>query len=94
MIDFSQVKKMIYFPHKMERRREPRLIYVLERRGNDWKGNPEMEELLQGRFALYAMHRCQPYSDGLWAACRKWIEKRDTLENEFIMMMEKGVWNE
>lgn len=94
MIDFSQVRTLIYFPHKMERRREPVIIYVLERRGEDWKGNTDMEELLSGRFALYALRRCQPYSDSLWSACQRWMEKRQALEEEFKAMMEKGVWNE
>jgi len=94
MIDFSAVKQMIYFPHKMERKQDPKIIYVLERRGNDWKGNTDLQELLKGRFGLFALHRCQPYSDGLWGACLEWMKKKQALEDEFKRMMEKGVWNE
>lgn len=94
MMDFGKVKKMIYFPHKMERATDPHIVYVLERWGEEWKGNTSMEELLSGRTAFYALRCCQPYSDGLWGACQKWVEKRDALEAEFKAMMEKGVWTE
>lgn len=94
MINFGAVKQMIYFPHKLERNQDPKIIYVLERRGDDWKGNTNLEELLAGRFGLFALRRCQPYSDGLWGACLAWIQKRQDLEQEFKAMMEKGVWKE
>lgn len=92
MLDFSNVRKMIYFPRAWETRKDPYVVYVIERWGPDWKGNTDYQELLKNKFAFYPLRRCQPYSDGLWAACLRWSQRRQELKDEFEAMMDKGVW--
>jgi len=91
MLDFSHLKKMIYFPPGYHRLTYPQIIFVIERWNADWKGNTDAEQLLEGKFAFYADRRCQPYSDELWAACEDLIARRKELDRVFENLMKKGV---
>ena len=91
MIDFGAVQKFIYFPRPHERQGDPYVIYVLDKWGEEWRGNPDPAELLQRQFSTYLIARCQPYSEELWARCQDWIDRRTALNEEFEQLMKRGV---
>ena len=91
MIDFSHLKKFIYFPRAHERRPDPFVIYALDKWGREWRGNVNAAELLERKFQFYVDVRCQPYSEELWAACREWSERRRKLAEDFESLRLKGV---
>lgn len=91
MIDFSGLKKKIYFPGRDERQTVPYVIYVLQPWGPNWIGNTDANALLAGDKKFYAMDRTQPYSDELLEACAAWKQRRDDVDNEFERLMMEGV---
>lgn len=91
MIDFSALRKFIYFPHAYQRTNAPYIVYVLDKWGESWKGGRDVEEVLAGKFSFYAITRCQPYSEELWQACLKLIERRTELDKDFETLMTKGL---
>lgn len=90
MIDFSAVKKYIYFPRKIERRNEPYIIHVLDKWGLAWRGNADLDKLLTREFVMYEIMRCQPYSEELWKKCVAWMEARAVLESQYLDLMNGG----
>lgn len=91
MLNFADVKQMIYFPRKFERKQDPVIVFVIEHWGDSWKGNVELSELLKNKFQFYPLRRCQPYSDELWTSCQAWTRRRQELMDDFAEMMERGV---
>lgn len=91
MIDFGNVMKFVYFPNTYHRTNTPYVIHVIEKWGNDWKGNPNLDELLAGKFSFYPILRCQPYSDELWEACQELVTRRTQLDADFERLMTKGL---
>ena len=91
MLDFSGLKKYIYFPRPEERNQNIQVIYVLQLWGKNWMGNSDPPALLAGDKKFFPVQRCQPYQDLLWDACTDWMKRRDDLAKEFDRLMEKGI---
>lgn len=91
MIDFSSLKKLIYFPRVHERKTDPYVIFALDKWGREWRGNVDAEELLKRKFQFFADVRCQPYSEELWQACQAWMDRRRALAEDFDKLRIKGV---
>jgi len=90
MIDFSAVRKFIYFPRMYERHNQPYQIHVLDKWGINWRGHASLELLLAREFNYFEINRCQPYSDELWQKCMEWVTERDLLEAKYMDLMERG----
>ena len=90
MIDFSHLKRFIYFPRAHERKVDPYPIFVLDKWGLEWRGNVDSGELLARKFSFYPIVRCQPYSEELWKQCQEWIERRKRLAQDFEILRLKG----
>ena len=47
-----------------------------------WAASSQVEAD-EGRFTCLELHKCQPYSDGLWAACENYLARRKQAEVDF-----------
>lgn len=84
------ISKFIYFPNDFHNK-NPKLIYVVDKLGNEWCGSAVLKDVEEGRFQWFPKIRCQPYSPELWHACMQWLSRRDLLESEYLELMKKGV---
>lgn len=85
-----ETTKYIYFPNNFQGK-APKMIYVVDRWGNEWKGSEILTEVEEGRYQFYPIHRCQPYTQELWDACMTWVVRRDLVESEYRGLMKRGV---
>ena len=81
------IKPYIYFPGAYDRDHDPRVIYVDADFGATLRGNPDLEQLMSGRFGQYLAAHCQPYTDELWEACQRWMAARNEVQRKYKRLM-------
>ena len=86
-MSLKPIKPYIYFPGAYDHNHDPRVIYVDADFGATLRGNPDLEELMSGRFGHYLAGRCQQYTDELWEACQRWMEQRNRVQTRYKRLM-------